>query len=165
MAGRLLRFDSAEMRFDEMEVRRDPECCLCGTHPTQTGLVDYASFCGLDASGEAGESSEARIAHVTPQQLRDRLEQGVPLQLVDVRTVNEYQLVRIDGALLAPADEIEEHLHALDRALPTVCYCKEGILSVQTAQYLAARGFRDVASLDGGIDAWTREIEDADVVY
>ena len=165
MAGRLLRFDAAEMTFREMEVRRDPACSLCGNHPTQTTLVDYVAFCGVAEEGAVAATDAPRSGRVTPQWLAQRMAHGSPLQLVDVRTVNEYQLVRIDRALLLPADEIDEHVHTLDRELPTVVYCKAGIISVQAADFLAARGFRDVASLDGGLDAWVREIEGADAIY
>lgn len=165
MSGRLLCFDAAEMSFRELELRRDPNCCICGTDPTQTGLVDYATFCGAGVQDEYDVPEESRVRRVTPQWLQDRMAQEQPLQLIDVRTINEYQMVRIDRALLAPVDEIEEHVHALDRDLPTVCYCKSGVRSLRAAAFLAGRGFRDIASLDGGIDAWVRDIERSDAVY
>lgn len=165
MAGRLLRFDAAELSFRELELQRDPECCICGAHPTQTSLVDYAAFCGLGLDEAGGDTEAPPVERVGPQWLQDRLAQDRPLQLVDVRTVNEYQMVRIDGALLMPVDEIEEHFHTLDRDVPVVCYCKSGVRSLRAAAFLSERGFREVASLDGGIEAWTREIEHTDAVY
>ena len=165
MAGRLLRFDATEMSFRELELKRDPACSLCGTHPTQTALVDYEVFCGIGRNDGVDDADAPRIERVTPQWLQERLGQERALQLVDVRTVNEYQIVRIDQALLMPVDEIEEHFHMLDRNVPVVCYCKSGIRSLRAAAFLAERGFRDVASLDGGIEAWTRDIERTDAVY
>ncbi|RDZ28633.1 molybdopterin-synthase adenylyltransferase MoeB [Lysobacter silvisoli] len=165
MAGRLLRFDATEMSFRELELRRDPGCCVCGDYPTQTGLVDYAVFCGTGLGDGAGDAEAAPIERVSAQWLQQRLGQADALQLVDVRTLNEHQIVRIDGSLLMPVDEIEEHFHTLDRNLPVVCYCKSGVRSLRAAAFLAERGFRDVASLDGGIEAWTRDIERTDAVY
>ncbi len=165
MAGRLLRFDATEMSFRELELRRDPECCICGTHPTQTTLVDYAAFCGTGSNDGVGDGEASPIERVTPQWLQERLGHERPLQLLDVRTVNEYQMVRIDQALLMPVDEIEEHFHMLDRDVPIVCYCKSGVRSLRAATFLAERGFQEVASLDGGIEAWIRDIERTDAVY
>lgn len=165
MAGRLLRFDAMDMSFRELELRRDPECCICGTNPTQTSLVDYAVFCGTGIEEATGDAQASPIERVTPQWLQARLSQERALQLIDVRTVNEYQMVRIDRAVLMPVDEIEEHFHMLDRDVPVVCYCKSGIRSLRAAAFLADRGFRDVASLDGGIEAWVRDIERIDAIY
>lgn len=165
MVGRLLRFDATEMSFRELELRRDPECCICGQHPTQTALVDYAHFCGIGVDVQGDEADASRIERVTPAWLQQRLGETAPVQLVDVRTFNEYQIVKIDGSLLIPVDEIEEHVHTLDRNIPIVCYCKSGIRSMRAAVFLAERGFRDVVSLDGGIEAWTRDIEKTDAVY
>jgi adenylyltransferase/sulfurtransferase len=165
MSGRLLRFDAMEMGFREFEVRRDPHCCICGEHPTQKELVDYATFCGSGLQDDFAHSDASTVDWIGPQQLVDRLANERALQLVDVRTVNEYQMVRIDGSLLMPVDEIEEHFHMLDRERPVVCYCKSGIRSMRAATFLAERGFRDVASLEGGIEAWLREVERTDAVY
>ena len=164
MAGRLLRFDATDMRFRELELERDPQCCLCGTNPTQTTLVDYAAFCGAGVPDGADAQAPA-IKRVTAQWLQDRLGSAPALQLVDVRSAGEYQIVRIDQALLMPVDDIASHVHLLDRDLPVVCYCKSGIRSLRAAAMLMEKGFRDVASLDGGIAAWTRDIERTDALY
>lgn len=165
MAGRLLRFDATEMSFRELELRRDPQCCICGDQPSQTTLVDYAVFCGLGHDGIGGDVQAAPIERVSAQWLHERRAQPRALQLLDVRSLNEYQMVRIDGSLLMPVDEIEEHFHTLDRDVPVVCYCKSGVRSLRAAAFLAERGFRDVASLDGGIEAWLRDVERTDAVY
>jgi adenylyltransferase/sulfurtransferase len=66
--------------------------------------------------------------------------------------------------MLMPVDEIEARFHLLDKNVPVVCYCKSGIRSLRAAAFLAERGFQ-VASLDGGIEAWTRDIERTDAIY
>lgn len=165
MVGRLLRFDAMDMRFVELDVRRDPHCNLCGPEATQKGLVDYASFCGLIPQEDEALDAAQAVGKVSPHWLQDRLAQGSRLQLVDVRTVNEHQIVRIDPSILLPVDEIEEHVHALDRDIPVVCYCKSGIRSARAAAFLVERGFADVSSLEGGIEAWVRDIEKSDALY
>lgn len=164
MAGRLLRFDATEMTFRELELRRDPGCCLCGNAPTQTTLVDYAAFCGAPIHDGVGDATPG-IERVSAQWLKQRMGQEGALQLLDVRSVNEYQIVRIEHSQLMPVDEIEAQFHLLDPDVSVVCYCKSGLRSLRAAAFLAQRGFRDVASLDGGIDAWTRDIERTDAIY
>ena len=164
MGGRLLRFDAMDMSFRELELKRDPACCLCGAHPTQTTLVDYAAFCGAGIHDE-GSADAPPVKRVTPEWLENRLAQEPAVQLVDVRSANEYGMVRIDGAISMPVDELEAHLHRLDRNVAVVCYCKSGIRSARAAALLVERGFRDVVNLDGGIQAWTRDIERTDAIY
>jgi molybdopterin/thiamine biosynthesis adenylyltransferase/rhodanese-related sulfurtransferase len=53
LVGRLLLYDALAMRFREIRIRRDPDCPLCGVHPTITALLDYEEFCGLDAAEPA----------------------------------------------------------------------------------------------------------------
>jgi adenylyltransferase/sulfurtransferase len=53
LIGRLLMYDSLAMRFREIRIRRDPDCPLCGTHPTITELLNYEEFCGLEVATSA----------------------------------------------------------------------------------------------------------------
>ena len=53
LLGRLLMYDSLAMRFREIRIRRDPDCPLCGTHPTITELLNYEEFCGLEVAAPA----------------------------------------------------------------------------------------------------------------
>jgi len=53
LIGRLLMYDSLAMRFREIRIRRDPDCPLCGTHPTITELLNYEEFCGLEVAAPA----------------------------------------------------------------------------------------------------------------
>jgi len=53
LIGRLLMYDSLAMQFREIRIRRDPDCPLCGTHPTITELLNYEEFCGLEAAASA----------------------------------------------------------------------------------------------------------------
>lgn len=165
MSGRLLRADAGEMTFREFVVRCDPECPLCGEHRTQQALVDYAAFCDVAETASVSSTSGVGPERVTPKWLNERLREHAPLQLVDVRSSNEYQIVHIDGARLLPLDEIEEHVHLLDREVAVVCYCKTGVRSWAAAEFLLERGFRSVANLEGGVLAWAREIDATATIY
>jgi len=92
-------------------------------------------------------------------ELREALDAGRDLQLVDVREGWEQTLVRLPGAFLIPLGELEKRLPELDRERYTVVYCHHGIRSLHAALALASRGFRDVRSLRGGIDRWAQEID------
>lgn len=172
MAGRLLSWDAGEMKFREFVVRRDPHCPLCGEQRTQHELIDYVQFCSGGATANAVAHPAATAGdpnlepkRITPQWLADRLQARAALQLVDVRGANEYEIVHIEGARLLPLDEFSELLDQLDPDAPVVCYCKSGARSATAARLLIERGFRDVASLDGGILAWARDIDAAAAVY
>jgi adenylyltransferase/sulfurtransferase len=55
LIGRLLMYDSLAMRFREIRIRRDPECPICGEHPTITELMNYEELCGLTTPAEVGD--------------------------------------------------------------------------------------------------------------
>jgi hypothetical protein len=58
LLGRLLMYDSLAMRFREIRIRRDPDCPLCGAHPTITELLNYEEFCGLEVAEAVGAGSQ-----------------------------------------------------------------------------------------------------------
>lgn len=161
MAGRLLRLDAAGMNFREFTVRKNPRCHLCGEHPTLTGLSEYNAACHTATHADTGPA----VTRVSPAWLQQRLAACAPLQLVDVRNAGEYALVSIDGAQLIPLDEIDTAASRLDRMLPTVCYCKSGVRSERAARTLAAQGFVNVMSLEGGITAWAQAVDPSALVY
>ncbi len=161
MRGRLLRFDAAAMEFREFEVQRDPACPLCGDEPTQRGLADYAAFCG----GPAPAEEAGQPAGISAEELKRTLDSGTTIQLLDVRSSSEFEIVHIGGATLIPLDELEERFSELDPAARTVCYCKTGIRSARAAQILKDRGFADTASLEGGIAAWAEKVDASARIY
>ncbi|WP_045739080.1 molybdopterin-synthase adenylyltransferase MoeB [Xanthomonas sp. MUS 060] len=164
MEGRLLQFDATEMRFRELNIARDPDCPICGDAPTQRHLIDYATFCGVSATVvESNESSAPELLQA--QRLAGLLQSSNSIQLIDVRSANEFEIVHLDGALLMPLDELEESMHLLDRAIPVVCYCKSGVRSMTAARCLLTHGFSQVYSLEGGIAAWARDVAPATVIY
>ena len=164
MSGRLMRWDAAAMSFREFSIRRDPQCPICGEQPTLHGLIDYEKFCGVNAGGETPASADAPRV-VSPRWLAERIGSGEALQLVDVRSSTEFEIVRIAGARLMPLDELDAHLPSLDPRAPVVCYCKSGVRSSNAARRLLERGFADVVSLDGGILAWARDVDASAAVY
>jgi adenylyltransferase/sulfurtransferase len=151
LVGRLLHFDALKVKFRELNLRRDPQCPVCGENPTIFSPIDYEQFCGV--------RDEGAIPGMSPQELKRRMDAGEPFELIDVREPFEYEIARIDGAKLIPLGEIAERLDELEREQPIIAHCHSGMRSAQAVQLLQQRGFAKVYNLEGGIDAWSEQID------
>jgi len=107
----------------------------------------------------------AAIAEIGPVELKRRLDAGEKLTLLDVREPWEVAIARIPGSLHIPLGEVPQRLGELDSGTPLVVMCKVGGRSLRAAQFLASRGFSDVANLSGGIDAWAQEVDPGVPMY
>ena len=99
------------------------------------------------------------MRHFTPNQLKEYLAQGGKPLLLDVREPWDYEVCAIDVSELVPMRQIPSAAHDLDPAQETVVICHHGIRSRQVAYYLERMGFTDVVNLDGGVDAWARDVD------
>src|SRR6266481_5210127 len=151
LVGRLVHFDALKVQFRELNLRRDPECPVCGENPTIFSPIDYEQFCGV--------RDEGAIPEMSPQELKRRMDAGEPFELIDVREPFEYEIARIDGAKLIPLGEIAERLDELEREQPIIAHCHSGMRSAQAVRLLQRRGFGNVYNLEGGIDAWSEQID------
>ena len=149
LIGRLVLFDGRRMQFRELALEKDPECPVCGTHPTVTSLIDYEAFCG------AGDAVE-----ISAQELQRERGDKPDLVLVDVREPLEAQIARIEGATLIPLRELPGRLAELPAHTEIVTHCHHGARSLKAREILKGAGFSSVRSLSGGIDAWSREVDD-----
>ena len=173
LIGRFLIYDALRMRFRELKLRKDPDCPVCGTHPTVTKLIDYEEFCGLRPSVEAeaaamvasasdGASSATEISAV---ELKQRMDRGDALVIVDVREPNEFQINRIPGSQLIPLGEIPRRYAELDTDDEIVVHCKMGGRSAKAADYLRSVGFKRVLNLKGGILDWVDKVDPSQPKY
>ncbi|MGA2134179.1 MAG: rhodanese-like domain-containing protein [Bryobacteraceae bacterium] len=97
---------------------------------------------------------------ITPQELKRRLDAREPVRLVDVREPFEHQQAQIDQAELIPMRGVPQALDALRAGrAPLVVFCHHGIRSLQVAGWLRSQGLEDAASMAGGIDRWSLEID------
>jgi adenylyltransferase/sulfurtransferase len=151
LVGRLLHFDALKVKFRELNLRRDPQCPVCGDNPTILSPIDYEQFCGV--------RDEGSIPEMTPSELKRRMDAREPFELIDVREPFEYEIARIDGAKLIPLGELTERLGELNRERPIVVHCHSGMRSAQAVELLMQRGFTNVYNLEGGIDAWSDQID------
>ncbi|CAN5633600.1 molybdopterin-synthase adenylyltransferase MoeB [soil metagenome] len=156
LIGRLLLFDALAMKFRTMEVRRDPECPMCGTREI-CELVDYDAWCGSSAA-PAGADSPV-VGEVTPVELSERIARGDDIELVDVREPYEWAIARLPGARHIPLGSLQEKLTTLDPARETIVYCKSGMRSAAAAAKLDDDGFGKVANLSGGISRWSADVD------
>jgi sulfur-carrier protein adenylyltransferase/sulfurtransferase len=156
LIGRLLLFDALAMKFRELKLRKNPDCPVCGTHPTQTGLIDYAEFCGV--RGEEAPSTVTNIPEITPRELKARLDKGDDIYVLDVREPHEYQICNINGHLI-PLGELPQRVHELDSSKEIVAHCKSGKRSAQAVEFLRGAGFKKIQTLKGGILAWSDEVD------
>jgi molybdopterin/thiamine biosynthesis adenylyltransferase/rhodanese-related sulfurtransferase len=155
LIGRLLLYDALEMRFRELKLRKNPDCPVCGEHPTVTQLIDYEAFCGIAPEENLGKEWE-----ITPRELAATLQRdGKDLVMLDVREPVEWEIVHLPNARLIPRGELPERIHELDTADEIVVYCKTGMRSAAALAFMRQAGFRKVKNLRGGIDAWAREID------
>ncbi|MGE3276942.1 MAG: molybdopterin-synthase adenylyltransferase MoeB [Vicinamibacterales bacterium] len=166
LIGRFLIYDALRMRFRELKLRRDPECPVCGDHPTVTGLIDYEQFCGVGpAAGADAAGDPVTTDEMTVLELKAKLDAGEPLVIVDVREPHEYQISRIEGSVLIPLGDLPNRHEELDRSAAIVCQCRSGARSAKATAFLRGVGFPNVRNLAGGILAWSDQVDPSQPKY
>jgi adenylyltransferase/sulfurtransferase len=158
LVGSLMVYDALEMEYRKIKVRKDPNCAVCGEHPTVTELIDYEAFCGVVSE----EAQQAAIGStITAAELKDLLDSDKPVYLVDVREPAEWEIVSIPGATLIPKDEIlrGDALSSLPQDKQIVMYCKTGVRSAETLAAVKNAGFADAVHVQGGVTAWVNQID------
>jgi rhodanese-related sulfurtransferase len=98
----------------------------------------------------------------TPQEIKQKLDAGETIALVDVREPVEFQQARIEGGRLVPMNTVPAALQELDAQSESsllVVYCHHGVRSLNVASWLRSQGVENVVSMSGGIDRWSREID------
>src|SRR5579884_3795142 len=156
LKNRLLLYDALGMRFRELRLRRDPDCPVCGHHPSVTKLIDYQEFCGVRPM--ANETKPAGDA-ITAKELKEKIDRGDNFLLLDVREPHEYQIARIPGSKLIPLGELPRHLNELDPNAEYVMHCKSGGRSQKAVDLLKQNGFKNVRNMTGGILAWSDKVD------
>jgi sulfur-carrier protein adenylyltransferase/sulfurtransferase len=155
LVGRLLILDALQMKFREVRLRRDPECPVCGDHPSIRELQDYEQFCGTKPP--AGLAADPGF-DISAEELKLALNGDRPPVLLDVREPMEFQINRLPGAVLVPLGELPENLGEIDGTRDIVVYCHHGIRSVRAVEFLRGAGFR-ARNLKGGITAWIDRVD------
>ena len=138
-------------------------CSSCGFAPEET----LAGVCARNENVDVGEAIDHIIAsdatdramQIEPRELADSIAKGAPVHLLDVRTREEYEAVKIDGAELFTQESTQKILTTWPRQDLMVIYDHQGTRSLDAAAYFQGHGFEKVKSLRGGIDAWSAEVD------
>jgi sulfur-carrier protein adenylyltransferase/sulfurtransferase len=156
LVGRLVLFDALKMKFSELKLRRDPQCPVCGEHPTIKELINYEQFCGIAPEPDNAENPD----EVTVQDMKKALDDPkLGIKVVDVREAFEHEISHIDGVPLLPMSELRQRFTELDPNTQYYLLCKVGARSHQAMEFLRQQGFKYVKNVRGGIVAWSDEID------
>jgi adenylyltransferase/sulfurtransferase len=171
LVGRLLLVDALGMNFRTLKLRKNPDCPVCGTHPTVTALIDYDQFCGIPKPAAVGPLEVAKdknvtgsvvdgIPQITVQQLKAKQDAHENFFLLDVREPHEVPIASL-GAPLIPVGSLEARIAEIPVAKDAeiVVHCRSGARSQKAAVILKNHGFTNVQNLAGGILEWADKID------
>ena len=180
MIGRMLLYDALDMSFSEVNVRKNPDCAVCGAPQEAIELIDYEQFCGMPAHDHSNFSGDAQFAgamrEMDVQTLYRYLHNGSEALVVDVREPHEWDIVALDGTLRIPKGQIQAAKNAVlaRRKLPEetvlvqlprdreiIVHCRSGQRSADVINMLVEVGYDSerLYNLTGGILAWAQEID------
>ncbi|MCG2783828.1 MAG: molybdopterin-synthase adenylyltransferase MoeB [Anaerolineae bacterium] len=164
LIGRLLLYNALDMSFDFVNLKKNPKCRVCGPNADITELIDYEEFCGVPGHDHESGSAGAEWDINAPQ-LASRLKDENPPLLLDVREPHELQISALAGAVNIPLGTLAARLSELDSAREMVVLCKSGSRSARALELLASAGFKRIKNLQGGINAWAKEVDNSLPVY
>ncbi len=158
--GKLFLFDGLDMSLQSIQLRKNPKCKVCGDSPEITTLEDTAFFCDAHNLEESFQSEWEWSVH----DLKRAIDEGKILRLIDVRDPVEREVVVIPQSENIPYERISSEL-IQDDEIPVVFYCRNGVRSARAARKLRNAGFDNVFNLEGGTNAWAREIDQEANLY
>lgn len=106
------------------------------------------------------------MQEISATELKQRLDAGDDIQIIDVRQPDEHAVARIEGATLIPLGEVVARMGEIDPSRETVVHCKLGGRSAKAIEALTAAGFAgSLTNLKGGITAWSDEVDPSVAKY
>src|SRR2546425_6267080 len=157
MVNRLLLFDAWRMRFRELKLRKNPECPVCGDNPTIKELIDYEEFCGIT---QQTQTTQSTMEEITATEMKQRLDKGDDIQIIDVREPHEYEIAKIPNSKLIPLGQVLNRMNEIDSERETIVHRKGGVRSAKAIEGLQRSGFQGhLINLKGGITAWSDEVD------
>ncbi|HJX84506.1 MAG TPA: rhodanese-like domain-containing protein, partial [Candidatus Angelobacter sp.] len=156
LIGRLLLVDALGMKFRELKVRKNPDCVVCGAHPSVTKLIDYEQFCGL--RGQENPVPNPGVPEISVEELKQKLDAQEDVFILDVREPSEFQICNLNGHLI-PLNDLPKRMHELDSSKEIVVHCHKGGRSARAVAFLQQAGFTKAKNLAGGVSAWSERID------
>lgn len=157
LIGRLLLYNALDMSFDFVTLKKNPNCRVCGPNADIKELIDYEEFCGVPGHDHENGSAGAEWDIDAPT-LASRLKESPLPVLLDVREPHELAISALPGAINIPLGTLAARLSELDSAKEMVVFCKGGTRSARALELLVSAGFKRVKNLQGGINAWARDV-------
>ena len=138
LSGELLIFNSLENGFQKMKFSKDPK------NSEITELIDYEAFC----------NPGTQVREITADELKEKISQGVDLQIIDVREEVEYNVKNIKGKLI-PLAQIEDNIDKIETGEMVVIHCQSGARSKRAIEILQSKyGFKNLYNLKDGLQFW-----------
>lgn len=185
MIGRMLLYDALEMSFTTIKIRKNPNCPVCSIPVEEVELIDYEQFCGMPAHDKSefgrNDKEEGHVEEITVSTLKQRLDAGEDLFILDVRNPQEWEISKLEGAVFIPKPEIESAINDVlggrkpreatvlaqipdDREI--IVHCRSGVRSADSIHFLQQVGYQNkLVNLKGGILAWADEIDPEMATY
>ncbi|MGB2896256.1 MAG: molybdopterin-synthase adenylyltransferase MoeB [Anaerolineales bacterium] len=164
LIGTLLIYDSLDMRFEMVRLKKNPECKVCSEKPSVTQLIDYDAFCGVPGR-DTDDGSRAPDWEIEPPELAKKLAAGEPIHLIDVREPHELQISALPEADSIPLGSMATRMAELVDTDEIVLFCRTGTRSTRALHLLSGAGFQKTMNLKGGINAWAQQMDPTLPVY
>lgn len=194
MVGRMMLYDALEMSFTTIKVRKNPNCPVCGIPHEQVQLIDYEQFCGVPAHDHAPAKEEAKVTQsdenkpipqINVQTLKQRLDAGEDLFILDVRNPEEWEISNLNDVsepvyipkpqIQIAVDEIKAGrkrredtvVGRIPRDREVIVHCRSGVRSSDVIKMLRSLGYSadNLVNVEGGILAWARQVDTTMPVY
>lgn len=144
--GRLVHYRALDTSFRELQIKKDPNCPLCGPRATITQPVSYQESCTMTP-----------LPEITTLELRQILAEGFDGILLDVREQDEYFMAHIEGSQLLPLSGWPAVAANLPKDVKYLVHCAAGIRSARAGEWMLQNGFEDVTNVAGGMKQWLQE--------
>ena len=176
LIGRLLLIEALGGDYRCIDIRRDPDCVVCGDDPEITELVDYEAFCAGSIADvaepgpfviPAGFTLPVPLPELDALELKELIDAGKKPILIDVRELTEHAMSNLAdlGAISLPMGELEGRLDEIDFEVDTIVFCRSGQRSLLAVEFLHSRGYVRTINLTGGINSWARDVDTSLPVY
>ncbi len=160
LSSKLLLIDVASNANRVFKIKKNPENQFRTSNANELKLIDYEEFCGIKKNNMSSE-----IKSITVNELGEKLKNKEDIQLIDVREKHEYEIAQIGGELM-PLSEITQHIGKIREEGMVVVHCRSGARSADVIRYLQQNmDYDNLYNLEGGILAWSREIDPSIPTY
>jgi len=151
LTGRLLTYDALGMRFDEFRFDRREDCAVCGKAPSITTPRDLAEACSAE--------DLAAVKRLSPQTLQRSMLSARAPAIVDVREPEEFAVSHLPNAINIPVRELTSRITEIPSPGQVVFVCRSGARSLTASGIARRAGVHEPAHLEGGLLAWSKEID------